>query len=524
MASRAQYTGTVRDNFTGITLAFISNVANGSLAVIRVSKWGGGGSDPFVIGDISKSSGTATIGTITLDKQFEYNITGVYYLNTAIYSVPVTGAGSLEFTIGGAASGSYLSMALEELTGDIDVSSTRVAGTNSGSGASGAPDGGNVTVTGGGVICGALCTNGSASTAHTQDAAFTLLYESEDGVNHNTASYISRISASSLTDNPSWTAPTTLEWVAVAVAYKIVVSGHTVAVGQVTESDTAQAIAHRKVKSIGQPSETDLSQPVAHRKTKTIGQISETDLAQAITHRKTKTIGQPSETDLSRPVTRLITTITVSVLQVAESDTAQAVTHRKSKTIVQATESDTAQAIAHRKVKAIGQTSETDLSQAVTHRKIKLIALVTETDLAQAITHRKSKTIGQPSEADISQPVAHSKRKAISQAQETDSAQALTHLTGIIVNQVEETDLARALFPGKRLAIVQTFEIDLAQPLSRHKIISIGQASETDIAQVVLAAGIVNIRVVSIDSMAMESVSVPSVVQDVYTVNSEDVP
>jgi len=59
----------------------------------------------------------------------------------------------------------------------------------------------------------------------------------------------------------------------------------TPAIGQATETDTAQAISVNRVRyfALGQATETDLAQPIGHYKTRALGQATETDTAGIIT-------------------------------------------------------------------------------------------------------------------------------------------------------------------------------------------------------------------------------------------------
>ena len=133
--------------------------------------------------------------------------------------MPATGTGSCTITIGGALSGSYLLIALEEVSG-ADVSATRLDGAISASAGTGAPDTGNVASTAGALFFGALGTGTNSATTHTIDAAYTQIYESEDGANNMTGSFGDRIVTGSTTDAASWTAPTTIDWVASLAVYK----------------------------------------------------------------------------------------------------------------------------------------------------------------------------------------------------------------------------------------------------------------------------------------------------------------
>lgn len=183
-------------------------------------------------------------------------------------------------------------------------------------------------------------------------------------------------------------------------------AGQVVAVGQVTETDLAQAISWApKNRLVGQATETDLAQAITSSKIKAIGQVTETDLAQAISSRKLKALSQVSETDL-------------------------------------------AQAISSRKTKTLGQVSETDLAQTITPSGTKIIAVdqATETDLAQAIASSKVKALGQPAETDLAQAITRVKSRALGQATETDAAQAIAWAPKIrLVGQATETDAAQAI-------------------------------------------------------------------------------
>lgn len=194
-----------------------------------------------------------------------------------------------------------------------------------------------------------------------------------------------------------------------------VASGHTVSVGQVTETDTAQAISRRKVKAFGQ--------------------VVETNSAQAFTKRKSKVFGQSTETDLAQVITVFVAggPITVAVDQVVETDTAQAFTHRKLKAFGQVTETDTAQSVSKRKIRQLGQTVETDTAQGIvaTGPKIITVGKVTETDSAQAFTRFKRKVFGQTFETDAVFAFSKRKIRVVGQVEETDSATSMTIIGGI---------------------------------------------------------------------------------------------
>src|SRR3989304_1330125 len=80
-------------------------------------------------------------------------------------------------------------------------------------------------------------------------------------------------------------------------------TGQTVAMGQVTETNLAQAISWApKNRLVEQVLETDLSQAFISRKTKLLDQVLESDLSQAFVSRKFKVFDQVSETDLAQAI------------------------------------------------------------------------------------------------------------------------------------------------------------------------------------------------------------------------------
>lgn len=202
----------------------------------------------------------------------------------------------------------------------------------------------------------------------------------------------------------------------------------TVAIGQATETDTAQAFT------------------VTTTLAAAIGQASETDTAQALTpvtggSQQTVGIGQASESDAAQAFT-VTTTLSAAIGQVTETDTAQALTVSATRTaaIGQAQETDTAQALSPVVGGAtlIGQASETDAAQpltAVPGVRTVAIGQATEADSAQAMSARAVATIlaGMALEIDTAQPLTaliSGASLVIGQASELDIAQALAVVGG----------------------------------------------------------------------------------------------
>lgn len=231
LVSGQTITGNINDPATSGTLAMPGNVTSGNLLVcVHAKLLSKAGGDDSVAGDLTKSAGTATIGTVTLDRSasFAYSA-GDAYVSIGIFSVPITGSGSLTVALAtDAAAGQYTFGTCEEFSG-ADVSGTRVAQANSANNVLSTPTtavaSGNVTLSSGGMIyCGFSTVN--TSVVITPDAAFTAVYENESNSNHM-GGVMRRISASGLTDSCDWTLASNHDWVAAGVAYKAAAAGGT---------------------------------------------------------------------------------------------------------------------------------------------------------------------------------------------------------------------------------------------------------------------------------------------------------
>jgi hypothetical protein len=280
----------------------------------------------------------------------------------------------------------------------------------------------------------------------------------------------------------------------VSVAF---VPAFTVAIGQASETDSAQAVAKLKAKAVGQPSDTSTAQALTRVKAKTIGQPAEADLAQPIESGTTISIGQAVEVDSAQLVAR---SKTRSVGQASEVDAALAVGRLKTRSLAQATEADSAHALARAKSRTVGVASETGTAQAVARSKVRGVGMATEADLAQPLAKAKSRAVGQPVEADLAQLVGKSKARALGQALEVDdaqpvgsakalqlgepvevdAAQPVAASTAIILGQPSETDTASAVGRMKTRGVGQAVEVVTPQPIARIKAKTLGQVSESD--------------------------------------------
>lgn len=219
---RVQAAGSFTDDAANMDQATTGNVTAGNLLTITTNRLNlTGSSDPYVLGDCAKQAGTATLGTITMDVEREYNYAGANYIATAIYSAPITGTGSLTIrcVLG---SNQYGLIAVAERSG-LDVSGSRVEDTAEAEGANSgvaAPNSGDATSAAGALFVGALADVSTGGNDHVEDGAFTLIYE-QNSTDHMVGSFIDRIVVAGTTDAASWTEPVNDNpWAAVVVVYK----------------------------------------------------------------------------------------------------------------------------------------------------------------------------------------------------------------------------------------------------------------------------------------------------------------
>ena len=288
------------------------------------------------------------------------------------------------------------------------------------------------------------------------------------------------------------------------IGFVAVVGGQTIAVGQVTESDTAQGLTVLKQRTLVQAVEADLAQAISSAKARAIGQVTEADLSQGLSAAKARGVNQVTEIDLAQamawaPRHRLVGRVTETNLaqvlgrlkalglgQVTETDLAQAMAWAPMHRLVGPTiETDLAQTIGRLKSRAVGQIMETDLAQALAVVKALAVAQISETDLAQPISVAGEFFIGvgQVTEADLAQAVSWAPTRLVAQISETDLAQSLSVLKLLGVGQVVETDLGQALGVLRTYGVNQVAEVDLARSLSVLRTYGVGQVTEVDLAQ-----------------------------------------
>lgn len=264
----------------------------------------------------------------------------------------------------------------------------------------------------------------------------------------------------------------------------------TLAVGQATETDTAQAITPALTSgggqtiAVGRVSETDASQALTARKDVPLAGAAETDTARALAASKLLALARAFEADAAQA---LAASKSLALVGTTETDTAQAVTAIDPilQSAGQSTETDTAGAMSARKTAAVSQASETDTAVAAAVSPIRrLVVAAIETLSAAALTVSKARSLGQTSETDAAGTVTPEARRLVARATETDTSGGASALKTASIGTVSESDApgAASATPYRRLA-AQASETDVAPPFAASKTTSVNAATETDAAQ-----------------------------------------
>ena len=210
---------------TSISKSYTSNVTSGNLLVV-VGLRASDSSTAWSAGSLTKSAGTATIGTISLDRvPTSINLEGTDIMHIGIWSCLVTGSGSLTFQLSDS-NGTYRGfvIGIDEYSSSSGWDSSRAESGNSGGTATNdqtAPTSGNATSAGSAVFVGGMVDFNGANQAIGQDAAFSVIFEEENGATSLHGSTIRRIVSGPTTDSADWTIGTPNGgWMAAVQVYK----------------------------------------------------------------------------------------------------------------------------------------------------------------------------------------------------------------------------------------------------------------------------------------------------------------
>lgn len=186
------------------------------------------------------------------------------------------------------------------------------------------------------------------------------------------------------------------------------------------ETDTAQPITGRKIRSVGQVTSTDEAHPVRPGKRRAVGQPVEADAAAAVRGRRIRPIGQVMEGDSAGRVT---TARARSVGQVVETSSAVAITPDAGNMLVRVLETDAARRVRPAKVAHVGQVTESASAAHVAAAHRIPIAHVVETSAAAELRGAKSRRVEAVAEADTATRVDTGVLRRVT---ESDAAMPIT--------------------------------------------------------------------------------------------------
>ncbi len=204
----------------------VGTVTSGRRVRVGVWYWSEAGDDPLSASDLTKTAGTATIGTITLDRQAGGDVGGSIHLRTAVFSVPITGNGTLTLTLAGLTSGSYGGIGTEEFAASGGWNDTPEAtnGQFTATGSLTTYNSGNATSAGGALFFGALCwnTGAAAGLALSNAPPWVSVGIESDASSHEPGAVGYRIATTGVTDAATWTGSMTGDAFAGAAACVVV--------------------------------------------------------------------------------------------------------------------------------------------------------------------------------------------------------------------------------------------------------------------------------------------------------------
>lgn len=193
--------GNHNESSSAVSYAFTGDVTANSLITIVVGKTQDGATDPIIAGDVTKTAGTATIGSISLDvTDVSEDWQSTYDSYSAILSCLVTGTGTLTLTFN--SGGIYQAISAGEWTGNWDAS--RVEDTASADMVSDIHQSGNATSDGAALFVGGehiVCSDETID--WTYDGAFSQVHHYIEQLTA-AISQIYRIVGSYTEDSADW--------------------------------------------------------------------------------------------------------------------------------------------------------------------------------------------------------------------------------------------------------------------------------------------------------------------------------
>lgn len=259
-------------------------------------------------------------------------------------------------------------------------------------------------------------------------------------------------------DNPWIEFPNTITFASTA---------QTVAIGLVTETESARTLTAKRTRAIALVTETEAARTVAAVRSVAVAQVSETEAARAVAHSKAVSVGLVTELEAARTVAA---DRAIGIGQVTETEAARQLAHAKAATLGLVTETETARTLTAIRTIAIGLVTETEEARAlsVSAAQVVAIGLVTEQETPRALTALRTHAVARVTETESAQPLTALRVLAIGRATETETPQAIMPRRVIAVGRVVETEEARAFLALVPIAVL------------------IGRVSETETARAVI--------------------------------------
>lgn len=202
-------------NVQNVSLTTDGDVTIGSLLVIGIVRWRSGSTSAITAASITQTAGTATLSPMIINHRSGLGASH----QTVIASCMVTGTGSLTLQLSASSGNNFGRFSVAEFTGQWTEG--RAYAYNQATGTSTTPATGNVTTPDSGVIAAILNSTMAVNASITEDGAFELIGEDEDGTTTECNSFIDRIITSGgVTDEGSWTVAVSANWEAGVVLFR----------------------------------------------------------------------------------------------------------------------------------------------------------------------------------------------------------------------------------------------------------------------------------------------------------------
>jgi hypothetical protein len=215
-----QTTGANVGGASAVSDAFPGNITNGNLITVIAWSYNNTGVTTFVAGDCAKTAGTATIGTISLDKQLSADLGGGEYINVGIWSALVTGTGSATMQISNQPSDATIDISIAEFSTTTTWDAGRVTDSNAAQHTGTNVNSGSASSSGVALFIGGFNINASSSgLALTTNNSFTDIYKRDGSGGDQPGGGAYRIVSTGTTTSSDYTSTNSGDSLALVVVY-----------------------------------------------------------------------------------------------------------------------------------------------------------------------------------------------------------------------------------------------------------------------------------------------------------------